>query len=455
MSRTVEDATAWAGRVEESRALCLGGAQPDETQRCERGSDPGRFMRAFQVSKNATVGGAGRAAYRIHHGLRGAGVNSSFLANAGAGDWTVEHPKSRFAKALAVVREPVGGLLRYTFRSGNPIMHSPSVLPSGWPGWLNASDADVVHMHWVTGEMLSIKDIGRIRKPVVWTLHDMWPFCGAEHYTEDGRWRLGYRRDTRPAHESGFDLNRWAWKRKRKYWRRPMHVVAPSHWLAECVRRSALMSDWPVSVIHNAIDTAQWRPADQSVARDLLGLSPDVPLLLFGAMGGCRDPRKGFDLLLEGLSHLRGEIYDVELVVFGQLPPREPLDLGFPIHYTGHLHDDVSLRLLYSAADVLAIPSRQDNLPNTGLESLACGTPVVAFNTCGLADIVRHQHNGYLARAFDPSDFAEGIRWVLGRCVTGELRQAARQYAVDRFSAGVVVPQYLDVYRQAIEGQSA
>lgn len=370
-----------------------------------------------------------------------------------SGDWSVDGPQSQRAKVLASLRSPLGNQLRRVLCTGNPIIHSPAILPSGWPRHLNSSNADLVHMHWVTGEMLSIVDIGRIRKPLVWTLHDMWAFCGAEHYTEDQRWRDGYKRNNRPPHESGFDLNRWTWKRKRKYWQRPIHIVTPSRWLANCARESQLMQEWPVSVVPNVINTDDWRPIEQRMARDLLGLPMDVPLLLFGAMGGSRDPRKGFDLLVEALSHLRGEIDGLELVVFGQMPPRDKPDLVFPIHYTGHLHDDVSLKVLYSAADLLAIPSRQDNLPNTGVESLACGTPVIAFNTCGLPDIVSHRENGYLADAFDTVDFAEGIRWVMQQHPANLLRQSARQSAVDRFSPAVVVPQYLEVYQQAIEMQ--
>ncbi len=224
------------------------------------------------------------------------------------------------------------------------------------------------------------------------------------------------------------------WSRKRKHWQRPMHIGTPSRWLANCVRESALMRDWPVTVVPNCLDTERWQPLEKSLARQLLGLPSDVPLLLFGAMGGGNDPRKGFDLLLQALAHLRGEMPDLNLVVFGQLPPRNPPDLGFPIHYTGHLHDDLSLRALYSAADALVIPSRQDNLPNTGVEALACGTPVVAFNTGGLPDIVDHQQTGYLADAERLSG----------------LRVLARQTAVARFSNAVVAEKYKAVYEEAI-----
>jgi len=338
--------------------------------------------------------------------------------------------------------------------TGNPVIHSPAVVSSSWPERLNASDADVVHLHWVQGEMLSIADIARIRKPIVWTLHDMWAFCGAEHYTTDHRWCEGYRRDNRPAHESGFDLNRYCWLRKRKHWRRPLQIVCPSQWLADCVRASALMHEWPVAVVPNPIDTARWQPIDQPLARQLMGLPQDCHLLLFGAMGGGNDPRKGIDLLLATLALLRSEptLQNLQLVVFGQLAPQSPPQLGFPVHYIGHLHDDLSLRALYSAADVMVISSRQDNLPNTGLEAHACGTPVVAFNTGGLPDIVDDRVTGALAEPFEPASLAAAIRWVLEDSQRRQqLGAAARARAEQLWAPERVAGLYADTYLMAIE----
>ncbi|MEW6429566.1 MAG: glycosyltransferase [Thermodesulfobacteriota bacterium] len=371
-------------------------------------------MKVLTVNFSDTKGGAARAAYRIHHALRRHGIDSIMCVNnAETGDWTVNGPSHDRDRLWSRFRSLVGELPVRLLRTSNQIIHSPSILSSAWREKLNKSDAAIVHLHWVNAEMLSVADIGQLRKPAVWTLHDMWAFCGAEHYADDFRWRDGYTHCNRPTHESGFDLNRWVWRRKVKHWKHPIHIISPSQWLADCARQSALVHDWPISVIPNAIDTDSWRPIKKSVARNILRLPPDVRLIMFGAIGGSMDPRKGFDLLRQGLMHLAGEEHDLHLLILGQLAPRDPYLVGFPSHFAGHLYDDLSLCLYYCAADVMVIPSRQENLSNAGVEALACGTPVVAFNICGMPDIVQHEHNGYLARPFDTKDLAYGIRWVL------------------------------------------
>jgi len=406
-------------------------------------------MKVVQVNYFDIYGGAARAAYRIHHALRRHGIDSHmYVSRASAGDWTVWKPDSFVTNAMNSFRQHFGASLTHVLRTESPTLLSPAILPSRWPHRLNKSYADVIHLHWVNFEMMSVADIGKLREPVVWTLHDMWGFCGAEHYTEEFRWRDGYSRQNRPAYESGFDFNRWTWQRKLKHWRQPMHIVAPSRWMADCARHSAIMHDWPVSVVPNPIDTEAWQPIDKKLARKLLHLPIDGPLLLFGAMGGTHYSIKGFDLLKSALDLLRGEMAGLELVILGQLAPREPLDLGFPIHYAGHLHDDISLCLYYSAADAVVVPSRQENLGNIGVEAHACGTPVVAFDVGGLLDIVEHEKTGYLAKHFDTEDLARGIRWVMdGAERRTILSTQSRQAAVARYSYPVVAEQYLQLYK--------
>lgn len=340
--------------------------------------------------------------------------------------------------------------------SDNLVPHSASAFfSSGLDRVINSTDSQVVNLHWVCGNMLSVKDIGRIRKPIVWTMHDMWPFCGAEHYADDSpgaRFESGYLGTNRPAGHSGLDVDRWTWNRKVKAWKRHMHIVAPSRWLATCARRSVLMGDWPISVIPNALDTQIYRPHPKSFARNALNLPEDKQLIAFGAIGGGNNHRKGFDTLLAALRLVSEANTNVAYVIFGQSKPKDIPDIGMHIYWMGHLNDDISLALLYSAVDVIVVPSRQENLPQSGTEAQACGCPVVAFNCTGLPDVVEHKTTGYLADAYSSTDLAAGIDWVLedGRR-HAELSKAARERAMRLWSPEVVVPQYMKVYQDAIQ----
>ena len=285
--------------------------------------------------------------------------------------------------------------------------------------------------------MISIKDIGKIKKPIIWTFHDMWAFCGAEHYTNDNRWQEGYTKENRSKNEGGFDLNKWTWKRKYKYWKQPIQIISPSKWLAECVQKSKLMSEWPVSIIPYPIDLNFWKEVNKKTAREILGIPQDIDLLLFGSMGGSLDYRKGFDLLKNSLKKFKKnfEFRNFELAVFGEgTKKNKTKEVDFSIRYIGKLQDDISIKLMYNAADALVITSRQDNLPNTAIEAQACGLPVIAFNIGGLPDIIEHKISGYLASAFDLDDFANGIDWVLNRKLTRNLNEQSRENALKKFS---------------------
>ncbi|QNI83316.1 hypothetical protein SynRS9907_02488 [Synechococcus sp. RS9907] len=360
---------------------------------------------------------------------------------------------------------------RRGFQTCNPTLHSVAWPTTGLGTELlqrhRQGQADLVHLHWLGDGTLSIQEIGRLPMPLVWTLHDQWAFCGAEHYTSpplsgetgssDERFAEGYSPASRPGHEAGPDLNRRTWLSKRLAWSRPIHIVCPSNWLADCARRSTLMGTLPIKVIPHPIDLNVWAPCDQAQARALLGLPANRPFVLFGAIGGGADPRKGADLLLEALRRLRSQVAgtpleQLELVVFGQSRPAHPPNLGFPIHYTGHLQDDLSLRLFYAAADVMVVPSRQEAFGQTASEAQACGTPVVAFSTGGLVDVVDDRMTGCLAEPFDPASLAEAIHWVLVDPQRRlKLGMAARQRAERLWQPARVAGLYADVYGQALK----
>lgn len=375
-------------------------------------------------------------------------------------DPTVTGPLGALATAWSQIRPGLAiTLMRRLQRAPDRAWRSLALLPSGLGRAVNRSDADIVNLQWVGDETLSVTEIGCIAKPVVWTMHDMWPFCGAEHYAPDdasARWRGGYTPGTRAAGAGGFDIDAWVWRRKRDAWR-PCRLVVASRWLADCASTSALMRGWPVSVIPHVVDTNVFRPHDDASARAEWDLPPDVPIVLFAAAGGSRDPRKGWDLLVSALDVVAATRRDMVCAVLGENESSAPRwTLPVPVRWLGSVSDDAALARLYAIADVTVVPSRQDNLPLVAIEAQACGCPVVAFAATGLPDAIEHRLTGYLAEPFASADLARGILWVLAdKQRHQQLRAQARERARRLWSPGVVTRQYCEVYAAAIEAYRA
>lgn len=410
-------------------------------------------MKPLLVSQSDSAGGAARAALRLQQALVAHGIDSRMcVASKMVGDWRVRGPPSVAAKLGALLRPRLAYALSRLQHSTNPMPHSLACLPSSYAEAFRQTDSDIVNLHWVCGEMMSVADIGRIDRPVVWTMHDSWSFCGAENHPDgpdDRRYADGYDNSARRPGHRGLDLDAWVWRRKRKAWRRPFHLIAPSRWLADCARRSALMRDWPVRVIPNVLPTDVYRPLPRDLARQMFGLPAAGPIVLFGAVGGA-SKAKGWDLLERALGHLAQTLPEAIGVIVGQAEPELPPRPGLPLRFIGTLRDDVAMAVLYSAVDVVALPSRLENLPQMGTEAQACGVPVVGFDCSGLPDVVEHMATGYLARAYDPQDLARGIVQVLAdRPRWMAMSARARQRALAVWSPQVVVPQYLAAYADA------
>lgn len=413
------------------------------------------MLKPLIVSHSDYQGGAARAAWRLHSAFVASEHHCRMLVGTkSSGDWRVHGPTGKIEEGFARARPTLDGLVARLQRSENPVLHSPAWL-SGVPiSALNNADHDVVNLHWTCAGLLSIERMAKITKPVVWTLHDMWAFCGSEHYSDESpgaRWRVGYRGDNRGLGDGGLDIDRWAWNRKRSAWKVPWKIVTPSNWLANCVRDSALMRDWDVTVIPNSLDTTVFKPLEKKYARFVLNLPQEGEVVLFGAIGGGADPRKGWDLLEAALRRLSVRRPNLQGIIFGERAPQILPPSGLRLSWLGHLSDDVTLALLYSAADVMVVPSRQENLPQSATEAQACGCPVVAFNTTGLPDAVVHKETGFLAEGLSPENLSDGINWVLDDEDRRRLlSNNSRARAVNEWSERVVTNKYLRVFEEVV-----
>ena len=400
-------------------------------------------------------GGAARAANRLHKGLQRIGIDSKMLVQIKNGDDpTVAGPVTRIGKGFGKIRPYLDCSLLQLYPNRKRIIFSPSILPGRVPSKLSALNPDVIHLHWITGGFLRVEDLRRFRKPLFWTLHDSWAFTGGCHIPLDcTRYTQACGRCPTLGSSREHDLSRSVWRRKRNSWQGlDLTVVTPSRWLAECARSSSLFRTIRIEVIPNGLDVTRFRPVDKELARELLSLPTDKKLILFGAEKSTTDTTKGFHLLVPALRRLAGtNVREAELVVFGSADPVPSPDFGMKAHYLGRLHDDVSLALLYSAADVFVSPSISENLPNTAMEAMACGTPCVAFNVGGMPDLIEHERTGHLARPFDPDELANGIAWVLEnkerwKTLSRRSREKVeREYAIEKVAA-----RYADLYREIL-----
>jgi len=427
------------------------GAQSDANDSTQR-------LSVVFVVAHDSLGGAARAVYRIFDSIRG-----SFSDSIDIRMRTIHKTRD---DADVVGGKPSRSRLEYLeyfvrtrwrkyfprkpFVSDNTLLHSVAIHHSGLGRELNTRRPDVIMLGWLGGRTLSIPEIGRLKSPVVWRLSDMWMFSGAEHYTPTTRYAEGYSRSSRPPHESGPDLDRETFLRKKRHWKTPRHVITPSHWMAEQVQLSTLTHDWPVHVIPNPIDTDYWKPRAHLQSREALGLPHNARVIAFGTGGGTKHHHKGGDLLLEALPGVAklmrdaGDNVPVVCVVFGEERERE-VHGGIEVRFIGHVNDE-ELQQVYSAADVMVVPSRLDNLPSTAVEAQACGTPVVAFRVGGLPDIVEDGVTGLIVEPFDVDALSDAIASLLSDSATrGRMGEAARLRANTLWHPDVIARKYVEV----------
>ncbi len=414
-------------------------------------------MNVLILNSVDNCGGAAKVAQRLCLGLRQADIPAHLLVQRKLSDESCTiGPTTFFRRWFAELRPHLDALPTCLYPKRTRLIFSPGFLPERTGFKINSLAPDLLHLHWICEGFVRIETLRTLKIPIVWTLHDSWPFTGGCHLPFDcTRYEGSCGCCPRLGSGRTYDLSRWVWRRKRKTFSElDLVLVAPSSWMAKCVKASSLFRNSRVEVIPNGLDLLSYSPRDKWTARSFLNLPHEKRLILFNGLGGCDNPNKGFGHLREALRLLleMGES-NLEVVVIGSSLPKET---GMPIRSLGRLSDDVSIALAYAAADVTVVPSLQENLPNTVMESMACGTPCVAFRIGGIPDLIDHRENGFLAEPYRPEGVAEGIRWVLAdEARLAGLAARGRQKIEAGFSLEAMTARYVRLYEELLAKRRA
>lgn len=407
-------------------------------------------MKTLIISTSDMQGGAAIAALRLLDALRYTGCEAAMAV----------HNKLGTDPSVFSAGSKPGSTLRFYFERGVIFLYNRlsrenlfdiSIANKGvsitkLPEF---QEADIIHLHWINHGMLSVKEIGRIvasGKKVVWTMHDMWPFTGICHYAGDCKaYTNGCGNCPYLKASSRNDLSHTVFLRKQlAYAKGNIAFTACSNWLKEMAEKSPLTRGHRLLSIPNPIDTDIYRPMNKREARKKLNLPLDRKIILFAA-AKTTDKRKGMNYLAEAAAMMTHHSNNIFFLIAGSRENGLEKQLSMQAESMGYI-PPVQMPELYNAADLFVIPSLQDNLPNTVMEAMACGTPCVGFHTGGIPEMITHKVNGYIAGYKNAADLAEGMRWALRDDVRETLSANAREKVLEEYSRKIVARQYKAVY---------
>jgi glycosyltransferase involved in cell wall biosynthesis len=415
-----------------------------------------RPLRVLHVTVSDT-GGAGVACMRLHRALQQLQVDSRVMVRRQSAGGNGVLTTGGRREAAVRSRLDALPLLRYRNRkvfawwSTNWMAGSLQTTVGDWT-------PDLLHIHWIGDGFVSPRWLSTQPLPTVWTMHDMWPFTGGCHYAGTcTRYQTGCGACPQLGSSSKNDLSLRSARLKRSAWQSSsLTFVSPSPWLARTALESSALRECRVEVIPNGLDGNLFKPGDRSEARKKLGLPQTDRILLSGVLGSVDDERKGFTLLTAALQAAAKSnvARDWRLVVFGADSGPGEETLGIPVSYCGMISKQEDLPALYRAADLFVLPSLQDNLPNTIVESLACGTPVAGFRSGGIAGMIEDGRTGWLAEPFSIDSLAVSIRKTL-ECASREtLERSCRNEFELVYAWPGPAERYIRLYRDLLAARS-
>jgi glycosyltransferase involved in cell wall biosynthesis len=413
-------------------------------------------MKILHLIGGELSGGAARGAYLLHRGLLANGIHSSVLTDSSTDNFdqtVVALANNREGRLKRAVRRwvDVAPSQLYVGRKSN-------IYSTGFVGYdfLKTelyAEATIIHLHWVNRGFVNLRHLQKVKKPIVWTLRDMWPMTGGCHYAmECERYIEGCGKCPQLNSNTKFDLSRTVNLVKQKCIPQSVKFVGISQWLSAMAQRSLILNGNDIRTISNNIDTEDFFPINKILARSLLGIQSDKKIVMIGAQS-LGEFYKGFEKFMKALHFLNKQEYHI--CFFGNLDLASLSDFDYSYTALGFLHDNISLRVAYSAADVFVAPSVMDAFGKTLAEAMACGTPVVCFDSTGPRDIVDHLVNGYRAQPFEHEDLAHGIKWVCHHPQFEELARLARLKSITSFNCNVIAKKYIMLYEEIVNEQKS
>ena len=412
-------------------------------------------MRVLIVNTSERTGGAAVAANRLMKALNNNGVKAKMLV------------RDKESDTLTVVGLPRTGLSRWHFlwerfvifcrlHFSREHLFDIDIANAGSDitRLREFQEADIIHLHWINQGMLSLSGIRKILesgKPVIWTMHDIWPATAICHVTLNCRYFTTQCSQCRllPGGGSDSDLSVSIWRKKQRILQEGnIYFVACSRWLESEAKKSALLKGQKITSVPNPIDTHIYRRGNKEEARQRLGLPIDRKLILFASQRVTND-YKGMNYLIEAC-RLLADIPHLGVLILGGHAEDVVEQLPLEAYPLGYVNDEQRIVDVYHAADVFVLPSLSENLPNTIMEAMACGVPCVGFRVGGIPEEIDHRRNGYVAEYRNAEDLARGIRWILTEADYEGLCQNAVHKVAQNYSQQSVAMKYLDVYHQAM-----
>lgn len=418
-------------------------------------------MRVLIINTSERVGGAAIAANRLMEALKKNGVRASMLVRDKQTDqMTVTAIPSSWLLPLKFVWERACIYVANRFSKQGLFQMDIANTGTDIVHLYEFEQADVIHLHWVNQGFLSMADLNRILhagKPVVITMHDMWYFTGICHYAGNCTRYESHCYQCPQLTQGGWGTD-WAAKvfeqKRQMFSDVKVSFVGCSQWITNMAIRSSLTQGQFVIHIPNTINTHVFYPTDMAKVRQKWNLPADKQLILFGSQR-ITDERKGFRYLAEACNIIKASnpaLADkLGIVVLGSHSDKVESLIPFEVYPINYLSNEHEVMEMYNAVDLFVTPSLQDNLPNTIVEAMACGTPCVGFKVGGIPEMIDHKENGYVATYKNATDFATGIQWCLDKANHEVLCENAHKKALNTYSEDRIARRYTDVYEMLLE----